>query len=45
MAKIKDTINSSEQYKGRLSEKEVIPLTSIIEKQVICRYSYEFDYR
>lgn len=44
MARVKDTINSSEEYKDRLSEKEAIPLTSIFDKQVISRGSYEFDY-
>lgn len=44
MAKVKDTINSREEYKGRLSEKEAIPLTSIPDKQVITRDSYEFNY-
>jgi hypothetical protein len=44
LARLKDTINSSEEYRRRLSEKEDIPLTSIFDKQVVVKDSYEFDY-
>jgi hypothetical protein len=40
LAKVRDTINSSEKYKDRLSDKEDIPLTSIFDKQVIAGDSY-----